>query len=407
MLHLLAAASVPWPAQRASLQPGPLAAASGPRIIFIQPPDRSGFGPDGDDAASAVETTPGQPGIRLDEGRSILRIPGFTFDAGKIADRAASLFPFLTRTLSFEPVAHGRRGAGGGLASPFAPQAVGAAKPPLELGRAALQSLLDESWSRRHRWTAFQPIAVLAGAHSPDEGHLPALLRGYEVQNGLQPYVDASIRDPRLWTQLGLAADHADFIDFISRFTSEHPSTRASTELLFLLDKVAQASFDCLVTLLDIDPETNLRWTRETSRDAYHALVTIRGHYAVELARRGVGSRRALRLHYDEARVVILRTILRTAPDGYRTGDARFLIGAIHWRQGRRADARRSWSEISVDRQDSYVRAYSEILTAIGGADGQELDAGEIDRILEAERERWISFSGDRLRQFGHRFDTF
>jgi hypothetical protein len=31
----------------------------------------------------------------------------------------------------------------------------------------------------------------------------------------------------------------------------------------------------------------------------------------------------------------------------------------------------------------------------------------EIDRILKNDLGRWLSFSDDRLRRFGHRFDTF
>jgi len=43
---------------------------------------------------------------------------------------------------------------------------------------------------------------------------------------------------------------------------------------------------------------------------------------------------------------------------------------------------------------------------AAGGGSGQNLDARRIDRILDSEHGRWLSFSFDRLRQFGYRFDT-
>ncbi len=52
-----------------------------------------------------------------------------------------------------------------------------------------------------------------------------------------------------MWAQLGLAADHVDFIDFVSEYASQHPSSKTTTELLFLVDKLAQASLDALVTL--------------------------------------------------------------------------------------------------------------------------------------------------------------
>jgi len=45
-----------------------------------------------------------------------------------------------------------------------------------------------------------------------------------------------------------------------------------------------------------------------------------------------------------------------------------------------------------------------EILRARSGA---QVDSARINRVLDAERGRWISFSHDRLKQFGYRFSTF
>jgi hypothetical protein len=164
-----------------------------------------------------------------------------------------------------------------GLVNPFARRGQGQNdKPPLTLRAGDLQALVDKAWARRDRWPAFREIARLADASNPDEGDLPALLHGYVDQDGLQPYVDAAVRDPRLWTHLGLAANHVDFIDFISRYASQHPSTRATTELFFLLDKMAQASFDAMVVLLDSDPTTDLIWTRTANREAYDSHIRTR-----------------------------------------------------------------------------------------------------------------------------------
>ena len=236
------------------------------------------------------------------------------------------------------------------------------------------------------------------------------MLHAYLQQNGLQPYVDTTIRGPRVWTQLGLAADHVDFVGFISRYATEHPSTRTTTERLFLLDKLAEASLDALLALLSVEPTEDLHWTRDANADAYRFIADLRRYYDAQLERRHLVSRDALRAHYDDIRLTILTGILRTTPHGYRASDAKFLIGAIYWRQGRRADAVRSWIDISIDSEDGYAAAYSDVLAAIrapAGRDGQSLDARRIDRILDAEHGRWISLSFDRLRQFGYRFDTF
>ena len=132
------------------------------------------------------------------------------------------------------------------------------------------------------------PIAV---EHSANDGALPELMRAYISRTGWQPYVESSIRDPRLWTQLGVVADHADFVDFISRYLAKHPASKTSTELLFLLDTLVQGSYDTLTTLLDVIPEEDLHWTRSSSRAAYEAILTIQQHYRAELEHRSLTTR--------------------------------------------------------------------------------------------------------------------
>jgi len=74
------------------------------------------------------------------------------------------------------------------------------------------------------------------------------------------------------------------------------------------------------------------------------------------------------------------------------------------------AAALQSWRDMAIDPTDSYVRAYSDILTAIRDSPdgtGQRLDSRHIDCVLAAEHGRWLSSSIDRLRQFGYHLDTF
>jgi hypothetical protein len=342
---------------------------------------------------------------------SAVPLPGFTFDFTKVADRATILFPFLSPGLSLDafglmPRQDPRRlynPLTSGTDKPRGP------RPALALTASRLQAIVDGSWSRRDRWVVFDEVLSLAAAHHPEEGALPTLFQRYVQQNSLQPYADTTMRDPRLWAQLGLAADHAAFIGFISRFASAHPSTKATTELLFLLDKLAQASFDCLVTLLDMAPIEDLRWTARQNREAYRLIEHLLAYYNAQLEERHISSPAALRLYYDKVRLAILLALLETTPGGYRAADARYLIGSIYWRHGDRQAALDVWRRIVADRADSYVLAYSDVLDAIH-AIGDTDDAAlrrRIDRALDAERGRWRDFSYTRLRQFGYRFDTY
>ena len=353
--------------------------------------------------------------IRRPEESPVVSLPGFKYDFSKVALRATLLFPFLTPGLALDQIVPGeRREIMASFRDPDAPAPSrrhgGREKPPLVLGTAALQALIDRCWSRRDRWSVFEPLIALAGTYNPDTGDLPAALHRYVQENGLQPYVDATIRDARMWVELGLAADHVDFIGFISRYASEHPATKATIELLFLLDKLAQGSLDALVTLLDIEPAKDLEWTRRVNGDAFRWLAEIRRYYQAQLERRGLDSAVALRQYYSRVRLAILTRILRTTPHGYRSSDARFLIGAVHWREGHVIDALQSWRDLAVDPSDAYVTVYSDILAAVrdsSGGNRQDVDSARVDRILKSEHGRWLIASIDRLRRFGYHLDTF
>jgi hypothetical protein len=359
---------------------------------------------------------------------STLSIGTFSFDVRKIADHAEVLFPFLTPGVSLEhftliPQLHAQEHLG----NPFA-SALDTSKPrktgrPLVLSEAAVQATVDKAWSRHDRWQTFQPIKTLAGVYSADEGSLSNVFQAYRDQNAFQPFADTTIRDPRVWTELEIAADHVSFIGFIRQYVSEHPSTKAATELLFLLDRMAEASRNMLRTVLDTQPALQLDWTHEKNRDAYDLFEKIREFYIRQLARRNLTSADDITAYFDKVRLAILTGILRNTPGGYRANDARFLIGTIYWREHDRVDALASWREITHEmprdttgeNTDSYVAAYTEVLRAIANRSDVTTDAlkndaaltSDIARILDAEHGRWIVFSYQRLRKFGFEFDSY
>jgi hypothetical protein len=126
----------------------------------------------------------------------------------------------------------------------------------------------------------------VANAQSADEGALPSVLRAYVERDGQQPYFQTSVADPRLWTLLGLAADDVSIVGLISQYTSEHPGTKAATELLFLLDDMAIGSVGVLTTLLNTDPQADLQWTRMSNPRAYKLLAALKLYYQASSARK-------------------------------------------------------------------------------------------------------------------------
>jgi hypothetical protein len=414
LLHLLAAMVVGWRPAPLPAQP-PATASRAIQAYVVAPAEDSRFPGLNPVAKAADDWT-----LPRDDKASTLAIGRFNVDVSKISERARVLFPFLTPGLSLEPFGLlPQREVHSTLRNPFAARrrgVDGTAAPPLVLGEAGRQSLIDKAWSRHERWAAFEPLSRLAQSYSPDEGQLPALLRMYCDQNSLQPYADTNIRDPRLWAQLGLAADHVSFIAFIRQYAAEHPSTKATTELLFLLDRVAEANRDALRAMLDSDPAETLGWTRTGSAKAYELIMRIRWYYLHELDRRGLASEESIDVFYERARLAILTGIVRTTPNGYRANDARFLIGAIYWRQRKMAEALRSWRAMTLDTQDTSVMGGLQLARILRDAKYRDEGAGpvpdealvrEIERVLKNEHGRWVSFSYDRLGRFGYRFDAF
>jgi hypothetical protein len=336
-----------------------------------------------------------------------IAVAGFDFDISKIRDRREVLFPFLTLDLLFlERVNKEVHSARQRLANPFAPrQRSASTNPPLTLGDVELQQVVDRAWSRRDRWRTFSGIAALVTAHDADEGRLPELLRAYLDQNVLQPFCDTSTKDPRFWAMLENMADHADFIDFVRSFAREHPSSKTTTELLFLLDELSQGSRDALIMLMSTDPAQELQHTFFANRDGYMLANSLRAYYGKWLAERQLDSANGIKLRYDALRLRLLSTIVETTPGGYRAGDARFLMGEIQFNQHAVPEALRSWRGIVPDPTDSYVAAYSQVLEEMQSPRGA--NPKRLQQILRSVDGHWRVFSIGRLRQFGHVCDTF
>jgi hypothetical protein len=398
MLHILAILALMGPPGSASV---PAQAAPGKAIAtFIVAPEDARF-PGLNPVPKEDEKWIPQVG-----GESaVLQVGDVRIDVERIRDRVQVLFPFLTPGLSLDHFLPGPiNDVLARLENPLARGTKQESQGPLTMTDAQLQAMVDKTWSRHERWIAFEPIAKLAPKHDANLGQLPSLLQRYRDQNSLQPYADTAIRDPRLWAQLGIAADHVTFISFIRRYASAHPSTRTTTELLLLLDGIAEANQDAISVLRANDPAADLGWTRQQNPEAYDLIVWIRRYYRREANNRGLTTDEAVDRFYEKARLAILDGIVRTTPGGYRASDARFLMGTIHWRQNNPEEALRAWREMTPHLADSHFIASSQIVEALRS--GRPLRR-EIDRILKNHHGRWLSFSDERLRRFGHRFDTF
>ena len=340
------------------------------------------------------------------EARPALEIAGVAIDLGKILARRDELFPFLALDTSLWNRARARREDDPvSLRNPLAGATRASLRPPLQLSDRALQALVDRAWSRRERWRPFAPIAVLLEAHDPDDGRAAALVQGYSEQNLLQPYYDGSTRDARFWTMLGLAADHVAFIDLVGRFTQQHPGSKVTTELMFLLDELAQGSRDTLLMLTSTDPEASLRHTASERPEAYELALALRDHYTGWLRTRQLESAAAITTRYDDVRLQLLSAIIEHSPNGYRVADARYLAGVIAFEQNDMAGAEQWWRAMRPADGDSYAIASAEILEALRLPHDRR--AAAIVGVLGAEHRRWLDFSEQRLRRFGQTLDRF
>ena len=330
-------------------------------------------------------------------------------DIGRIGGHLFVLFPFVNPGLALDAFFPSIPSSSHlTFENPYAPKR---AAPMAQQGRrlamtaAAMQALVDTSWTRAHRWSAFDKIRQLTVDGDADDAGLARLIALYRDQNALQPYADGPVRDLRLWAQLGLAADHVDFIGFIRQYAAAHPSTKVTIELLFLLDTLAQANADALSVLVESNQPEDLEWTKQTHPRAFLLARDIHRVWAPDLARLGLTSRPAIDAFYARGRLAVLSRILRTTPNGYRADDARFLMGEILWTQGQTADALATWRAMAAGPADAtYAIVIAQLRAAVQPT---QPDARNIRYILRNQQGRWASFSDDRLRRFGYRVDRY
>jgi hypothetical protein len=357
---------------------------------------------------TAAETVHEEASARSDAPTQALRIPGYSFDVRRVREHQHALFPFLTGSLDaideLRAIVAARQ-ARLTWATPAHSRRPASRLPPLALSDAEMMNLVDNAWSRRDRWRSFAEIATLVTSHDPNEGRSAELLRLHLDQNLLQPYYDGATRDPRFWVMLNLAADHEVVVRFVGRFAREHPSSRASTELLFLLDEFAQASRDALLMLMATDPDRDLRRTLAGDPEAFALAVSVRDRYRTWLRERGMDDTAAIRRHYDAVRLRILRTIVDTTSDGYGASDARFLIGQILWDQNRVTDAIEWWQQIDRDERGMYEAVSRDVLRDVRSWTGAS--AARISARLGVEYRLWLEFSERRLSEFGYRLNSF
>src|SRR5262249_21874732 len=177
-----------------------------------------------------------------------------------------------------------------------------------------------------------------------------------------------------------------------------------TTELLLLVDTVAQANEDALAVLVETDEAGDLEWTRHTHPRAYDLALQIQRQYAKALRRLELNSRSAIEEYYERGRLALLARILATTPNGYRANDVRFLIGSILWKERKRAEAMQAWRDLGSGSGDSFAIAIGQLRVALESAPP---DSRNIENILKNQQGRWLSFSDERLRRFGYRVDTF
>jgi hypothetical protein len=369
-------------------------------VVLLPPPEDRLF-----HGLKPVERS--DPGWNVGDFSGEDRLAGSDLD--RIAGHVAVLFPFVTPGLDLDAFPGTVRAASSRLLfeNPYLPKKAARPAPRgprLSLTPAAIQAIVDRSWTRARRWEAFGSIRDFCLAFDADDSRLAALVASYRDQNALQPYADGRLRDLRLWAQLGLAADHASFIAFVRDYAVAHPGTRVTTELLLLVDTIAQANEDALAVLVETGEAGDLDWTRRTHPHAYDLALQIRRQYAKALDRRRLNSRLAIEEYYDRGRLALLARILATTPNGYRADDARFLIGSILWRERKDAEAVRAWRDLGSDSGDSYAIAIGQLRVAL---ESTPPNPRNIENILKNQQGRWLSFSDDRLRRFGYRVDTF
>ena len=327
----------------------------------------------------------------------------FTLDLARIRQRRNDLFPFVTWDLSFLDDAHASSASAGiGFPSEYLP-AASANDRSLVLSDAALQELVDRSWSRQQRWTNLGELVKLADRYEGNHGDLARTFRAYVQQNIPQPYETHGFADPLFWIVLTLASDDAPLVEYASRYIRAHPSSRVTTELLFLLDESAESSCDVLARVLTVgSPALPLDATRRSNVDAYNLALSLSAAYRAWLSQFDVNPVKRC----TAARTAILRRIIDTSPDGYGAADARVRLGTMLWAAGRQREAEAWWGGVGRDERGVFERVGRELRNAVDEG-AVENDPGRIRRILSDQDERWRETADERLKHFGWTADRF
>ena len=329
-------------------------------------------------------------------------ISGLPFNLPKIDARRASLFPFLTADLSFiERMATDVRAASGQLKNPL--EAALTAKPLL-LDDRLRQQVVDEAWARRDRWKQFNQIRSLLIGHDAHIGDAPALMRAYLDQNLLQPYCDGRSKDGQFWALLENTTEYADFLEFIRGYARTRSSSKTTTELLFLMDELAQGNREVAQTVLATSVSHDLARTATISPLAARLAANIANDLRIWLASHGYTEHQGVGPAYDQVRLRILSTIVETTPAGHRESDARFLAGEILFRQGNVEEAMQWWLKMRPLEGDTYRDAARTILKIL---EPGKVDVAALRSVLWKESARWHDVNYARLKQFGYRCDSY
>src|SRR5688500_5505533 len=286
-------------------------------------------------------------------------ISGLPFNLAKIDARRASLFPFLTADLSFiERFATDVRASSAKLQNPLDERLMAR---PLVLDAALRQQVIDEAWARRDRWRQFRQVRALLMGHDAHAGDAPVLMRGYLDQNLLQPYCDGRSKDGQYWALLENSTEYVDFLDFIRSYARTRSSSRTTTELLFLMDELAQGNREVAQAVLATSVSHDLVHTATASPLAARLAASIGSDLRAWLASHGY-SQQESGAAFDAVRLRIIAAIVETTPDGYRESDARFLGGEIFFKQGNYEEAIQWWGAMRPRADDTYAGAANAIL---------------------------------------------
>jgi hypothetical protein len=156
-------------------------------------------------------------------------------------------------------------------------------------------------------------------------------------------------------------------------------------------------------TVLDTNVSHDLARTATLSPQAARLAAGISSDLRIWLASHGY-TQHQVGPAFDQVRLRVLSTIVETTPDGYRESDARFLAGAIFFRQANLEEAMQWWVKMRPQNDDTYADAAKAILAIL---DPGKVNVGALRGVLWGESARWHDVNYARLKKFGYRCDSF